>query len=131
MNSRATKSILAVGAGLFAAGALIRRSRKDSLTGEVAIVTGASRGLGFVCARREDELRGAAEKLAELGEVVPVVCDVADRDDVQRLVDTANEYFSRIDIVVNNAGVIEVGPIDAMRLNDYRKLMDVMYWGTV
>ena len=68
MNSRTTKSILAAGAGLFAAGALIRRGREDSLAGEVAIVTGASRGLGFViarellrhgcrvviCARRED-----------------------------------------------------------------------------
>ena len=145
VNSHTTKRILAAGAGLFAAGALIRRGQKDSIAGEVAIVTGASRGLGFaiarellregcrvvVCARREDELRSAAGKLAELGEVVPVVCDVADRDAVQRVIDTANEYFGRIDIVVNNAGVIEVGPVDAMRLSDYRKLMDIMYWGTV
>ena len=144
MNSRTTQSILAASAGLIAAGALIRRNRKDSLAGEVAIVTGASRGLGFaiarelllrrcrvvICARREDELRSAAEKLAEVGEVVPVVCDVANPDEVQRVVDTAVEYFGRVDIVVNNAGVIEVGPIDSMLLGDYRKLMDIMFWGT-
>jgi len=145
MNLRNTKTILAIGAGLVAAQAIVRKVREESLEDEVAIVTGGSRGLGFaiarelaqagcrvvICARREDELRRAAEQLAEFGEVVPVVCDVANRDDVDRMIRTANEYFGSVDIVVNNAGVIEVGPSDAMRLADYQKLMDIMYWGTI
>src|SRR5437870_4681425 len=145
MNLRNAKTILAIGAGLVAAQAIVRKVREESLEDEVAIVTGGSRGLGFaiarelaqagcrvvICARREDELRRAAEQLAEFGEVVPVVCDVANRDDVDRMIRTANEYFGSVDIVVNNAGVIEVGPGDAMRLADYQKLMDIMYWGTI
>jgi short-subunit dehydrogenase len=144
VNSRERKTILVAGAVL-AAGLFARRVRKDSLAGEVAIVTGGSRGLGYalarellrcgcrvvICARREDELRKAAEELSRYGEVVPVVCDVSKQQDVERLVNTANEYFGRVDILVNNAGAIEVASVDVASLDDFRRMMDVMYWGTI
>jgi short-subunit dehydrogenase len=113
------------------------------IAGEVAIVTGASRGLGYaiarellregcrliICSRHEEELRNAAEELGRRGEVIPVVCDVAKQEDVERLVATAVSYFGRVDILVNNAGVIEVGPAESMNLADFRKNMDIMFWG--
>ena len=112
---------------------------------EVAVVTGASRGLGFaiareligegcrvvICARDEVELRKAAEELGKRGEVIPVVCDVSKQEDVERLIATAMSYFGRVDILVNNAGVIEVGPAESMRLQDFRETMDIMFWGMV
>ena len=125
--------------------AVLRRIREESLRGEVAVVTGASRGLGFaiarelaregcrlvICARDDAELRRAAESLAGMAEVVPVVCDVGDARDVARLIETALAYYGRLDIVVNNAGIIEVGPLDTMRIEDYERMMDVMFWGMV
>jgi short-subunit dehydrogenase len=134
-----------VAAAIAAAGAfaLLRRARAESLRGEAAIVTGASRGLGFalarellregcrvvVCARDEAELRGAAEELAKLGEIIPVVCDLSKKEDVERLVATAMSYFGRVDILVNNAGVIEVGPAESMELADFERMMGTMFWG--
>ncbi|HJW95785.1 MAG TPA: SDR family oxidoreductase [Thermoanaerobaculia bacterium] len=147
MNRRDTATLLTLGAAALSARALLRRLRQESIAREVAIVTGASRGLGLaiarelarhecrlvICARDERELRKAAEELARSGAsaVMPVVCDVANRDQVNHLVETAVQYFGRVDILVNNAGIIEVGPADAMRIDDYRALMDVMYWGVV
>ena len=145
MNSRDVKTILAVTGGLLVARAAIRRMREESLNGRVAVITGASRGLGLelarelalrgcrlvICSRHDADIRLAAEELSKVAEVVAVVCDVARRDDVQRLIDTANEYFGRVDILINNAGVMEVGPSEAMTIADYESLMNIMYWGTV
>jgi short-subunit dehydrogenase len=139
------KTILAVAGGALVARAAIRRMREESLEGHVAVITGASRGLGLelarelarcgcklvICSRHDAEIRVAAEELAKTAEVVPVVCDVAKQDDVARLVATANEYFGRIDILVNNAGVMEVGPSESMTIADYENLMNILYWGTV
>ena len=145
MNSRRIRTILACAGGLIAARAVIRRMREESLRGQVAVITGASRGLGLaiarelartgcrlvICSRHDDSIRIAAEELAKATEVVPVVCDVANREDVARLIATATEYFGGVDILVNNAGVMEVGPSEAMVIADYQKLMDIMYWGMV
>jgi len=147
MNRRDAATLLTLGAAAIGARALVRHLREEPLDDEVAIVTGGSRGLGFaiarelaaagctlvICARDEHELRRAAEELAREGAaaVVPVVCDVANQDQVNHLVETAMQYFGRIDILINNAGIIEVGPAGAMRMEDYRALMDVMYWGIV
>ncbi len=100
---------------------------KDDIRGEVAVVTGASRGLGLllaqelarhgcrlvICARDAAELREAADRMRTAGaEVVAVACDVTDADTPQRLVDTAREAYGRLDMVISNAGIIQVGPVD-------------------
>ncbi|MDQ4117686.1 MAG: SDR family NAD(P)-dependent oxidoreductase [Actinomycetota bacterium] len=112
----------------------------------VALVTGASRGLGFllarewaraghdlvVCARSADGLEPAAENLRGEGvEVEAVEADVADRDDVTRLVARTEHRFGRLDVLVANAGIIQVGPAGQMRAADHRHAMDVAHWGTV
>jgi short-subunit dehydrogenase len=116
-------------------------SAPDDIVGEVAIVTGASRGLGLelarelgrhscrlvICARDEPELRRAAEVLRLDGvQVTAVPCDITDDSAPRLLIDTALREFGRLDIVVNNAGVIQVGPIEHTAEGDYESAMRVM-----
>lgn len=139
---------LAVGAGVGLAGlGLWRRFNATiDLSGRVVLITGGSRGLGFamaqefakngaclvICARDQDELDRAQRELQRFGtEVLAVRCDVAVLDDVSRMVDAATARFGRIDILINNAGIISVGPLEHQTLTDFQESMDVMFWGIV
>ena len=137
--------LLAAGLGL-AGSEIYRRLNPADLHGQVALVTGGSRGLGLliarelaaqgcrvaICARDEAELRRAQADLEERGaEVVSVVCDVADRARVEQMVGAVTARFGPIDILVNNAGIIQVGPVHNMTLDDFEEAMNVMFWGTV
>jgi short-subunit dehydrogenase len=112
----------------------------------VAVVTGASRGLGFllardladrgydlvVNARSTDGLAAAASSLRSRGvQVVEVAGDVGVEADARRVVAAAQEQFGRLDVLVTNAGIIQVGPAEAMRGADYAAAMDAMFWGVV
>jgi NAD(P)-dependent dehydrogenase (short-subunit alcohol dehydrogenase family) len=116
------------------------------VTGRVALVTGGSRGLGFavarellrrgcrvvVCARDPEELERAREALArDGGQVFALPCDVADRGQVEELVARTVERFGSLDILVANAGVIQVGPLRTMRVEDFEDALGVMFWGVV
>jgi short-subunit dehydrogenase len=135
------------GAGLaLLAGPLARRARQAGLHGQVAVVTGASRGLGLllarelagqgcrlaICARDGQELRRAQEDLEGRGaEALAVRCDVADRAQVDRLVEQTTERYGRVDVLVNNAGIIQVGPIHTVTVEDFEDALGVMFWGVV
>jgi NAD(P)-dependent dehydrogenase (short-subunit alcohol dehydrogenase family) len=125
---------------------LRRRASPVDIRGQVALVTGGSRGLGLlvsrelaragcdlaICARDSDELEHARIDLSIYGgRVETVVCDVADREQVERMVAQVTERFGQVDILVNNAGVIQVGPLENQTIDDFRMSMDVMYWGVV
>lgn len=112
----------------------------------VAVVTGASRGLGFllarefaergydlvVCARSEDGLRAAADDLADRGiDVEAVAADVGAADDAKRVVAAAETRFGRLDVLVLNAGVIQVGPAELVDADMMAAAMDTMFWGMV
>lgn len=116
------------------------------LYGKVVVITGASRGLGLVLARQladtgarlalvaqhETPLDRALGELAARGaEVFAAFCDVRDRDAVGATVDSIAARFGRIDVLINNAGVIQVGPFDNMEEADFRRAMDVHFWGAV
>lgn len=140
--------MLGVAAGVgaaVAASALLRRS-PDDLEGQVALITGGSRGLGLslarefasrgcriaICARDAEELANARRDLQERGaDVLTIECDVSDQDEVERMIARAIAHFGRVDILVNNAGEIQVGPVDAMTIEDFERAMKVMFWGTV
>ena len=137
---------LAAGAG---AVALARGREPDDLEGSIALVTGGSRGLGFliarellrrgcyvaICARDAHELKEARELLLRAAptpaHVLTVTCDVGDRRQVEDMIRRIAGDLGALDIVVNNAGVIMVGPESSMTEADYAEAMDVNFWGTV
>lgn len=133
------------GIGLcLAARAAIRRRRWIEVKDKVVFITGGSRGLGLVmarefvdrgarvaiCARDQDELDRATSDLSRRGADVPsIACDVTDRDEVERTVREVEQHFGRIDVLVNNAGTITVGPMEVMNVADYEEAMKTHFWG--
>ncbi len=125
---------------------LLRRLTCARLQGEVALVTGGSRGLGFsiarelakagcrlaICARDEEELAAARADLHERGaEVLALACDVRDRAQVGQTIERVTRHYGRIDILVNNAGIIQVGPVAHMTHERFREAMETDFWGVV
>jgi NAD(P)-dependent dehydrogenase (short-subunit alcohol dehydrogenase family) len=114
------------------------------LRDKVVLITGASRGLGLVLARElasagarivlasRDawELQRAHDELASRGaDLLAFPCDVADEGQVDELARAAVDWFGRIDVLVNNAGVIHVGPWAAMRDEDFSRAFATHFWG--
>lgn len=144
-SNREALALAAAGAGAFLAGrAVARRLFGYNLRGKVVLITGGSRGLGLVmarefaaegarlviCARSTNELEAARRDLKSRGaEVLAVPCDVTDRAQVNEMVNVARDRFGRIDVLVNNAGVIQVGPIEVMTVADYEEAMRAHFWG--
>lgn len=123
-----------------------RRTRALDLAGQVALVTGGSRGLGFalarelaaqgarvvICARGGRALEHARERLEAQGaEVLAVRCDVSERAQVEAMVAQALDRFGRIDVLINNAGVIAVGPYPTQTHDDFAELLGIQFWGLV
>jgi NAD(P)-dependent dehydrogenase (short-subunit alcohol dehydrogenase family) len=123
-----------------------RRRRAYDFRGKSVIITGGSRGLGLVMARElagegarltliarnEEELDRAARDLRERHpsvDVLTLVADVRRRYDAERAVAQSFERFGSVDVIVNNAGIIQVGPLDHMKLSDYEDAMNTHFWG--
>jgi NAD(P)-dependent dehydrogenase (short-subunit alcohol dehydrogenase family) len=131
-----------VGAGL----ALWRRVQREinAFEGASVVITGGARGLGLELARRfaeegarltlvardHIELHHAAQELSEAGaDVLVHACDVRDPDRVKEAVRNIYEARGQIDVLVNNAGIIQVGPMEHMDQADFEEAMDVHVWG--
>jgi NAD(P)-dependent dehydrogenase (short-subunit alcohol dehydrogenase family) len=123
---------------------LLKR-RKVSFRSKVVVITGGTRGLGLilarsfasegskvaVLARNEVELKNTEAQLKEIGEsVLALKCDISDNDQVQKAVADIVNRFNSIDVLVNNAGIIQVGPLQNMKREDFEKAMAVNAWGT-
>lgn len=136
--------LTAIGAGMYALKSAFSRLFEYDLKDKTVLITGGSRGLGLVmarefaregsrlvlCARDEQELDQARLDLEKLGaEVLVVPCDVTNKDDVNQLISTANNRFGAVDVLVNNAGVIQVGPIEVMTHEDFELAMQAHFWG--
>jgi short-subunit dehydrogenase len=132
-----------------AAGALVLKSAMSrffefDLNGKTVLITGGSRGLGLVmarefaregarlvlCARDGAELQQAQSDLERFGaEVMTVPCDVTNKESVTEMIERVNSRFGGVDVLVNNAGIIQVGPIEVMTLEDFKMAMKAHFWG--
>jgi NAD(P)-dependent dehydrogenase (short-subunit alcohol dehydrogenase family) len=139
---------LGVAAGFGAALVATRLSRARlaiSFEGRVVVITGGSRGLGLVMARmfvdegarvvllaRDlTELERAKEELESRGrgEVMTLRCDVRRRGDVRAAIDTILDTWRTVDVLINNAGIIQVGPLEHMDHEDFENAMATHFWG--
>ena len=136
----------AAGLGALMVAQAWRRRDAYDFAGKSVLITGGSRGLGLTIAREladegarltliardEDELARAADDLhtrQPFAEVLTAPADVRRRYDAERAVAQALERYGRIDVLINNAGIIQVGPLDHMKLADYEDAMNTHFWG--
>ena len=136
--------IAAAGTGaMLLARAAGRRSGPYGFSGKVVLITGASRGLGLVlarqlakegarlviCGRDGQSLGEARAELAALGaEVLALPCDVRDQSQVRSMVRRSLDHFSYIDVLINNAGTIAVGPQETMTDEDFEDALKIHFW---
>lgn len=134
----------AAGVGLFlVAHAVVREITKWSLEGKVVLITGGSRGFGLVlarhladrgarlaiCARSADDLELARQELDGRGAaVIAMTVDVTENEEVKAMVRDVVKHYGRIDLLVNNAGIIQVGPQHLMEVEDYELAMQTNFW---
>jgi NADP-dependent 3-hydroxy acid dehydrogenase YdfG len=115
-----------------------------SLDGKVAAITGASSGIGEATAlqlaslgcavslgaRREDRIKGLAERIsADGGRAIAVPTDLADEESAHAFVETTKAELGRVDFLINNAGVMLLGPIYGADTEDWRRMIDVNLFG--
>ncbi len=114
------------------------------LKDKVAVITGASSGIGkataealaaegaavVVAARREDRLEDLVERIEGNGSrALAVSCDVTDEDQAHDLIRKAKEEFRRVDIVVNNAGVMQLSKVEKSLSDEWRQMFDINVLG--
>ena len=136
--------LTALGAGTYAAKSAFRRLFDYDLKNKTVLITGGSRGLGLVmarefaregsrlvlCARDEQELDQARLDLEESGaEVMVIPCDITNKHDVNAMIAAVNARIGGVDVLVNNAGVIQVGPLEVMTPEDFELAMQAHFWG--
>jgi NAD(P)-dependent dehydrogenase (short-subunit alcohol dehydrogenase family) len=125
---------------------LYQASRAFRFNGKTVILTGGTRGLGLVmarqlareganlavCAHDPEEVQRAHQDLSERGvRVVARACDLRYRDRVGEFVDEVRRHFGAIDVLINNAGIISVGPVETMTLEDFYDAMAINYFAAV
>ncbi|CAN5864647.1 SDR family oxidoreductase [soil metagenome] len=143
---REGKFVLGMAAGaaaMIAAARGMRHRHAISFERRVVVITGGSRGLGLVLARQlaaegarlcllardSDELDRARAQLPEHAEVLTIRCDVRRRADVRLAMDTILEKWTAVDVLINNAGIIQVGPLEHMTTRDFENAMATHFWG--
>ncbi|HEY2986132.1 MAG TPA: SDR family oxidoreductase [Candidatus Binatia bacterium] len=134
----------ALGAAAWAANFFLRERRRINFSGKTVLIAGASRGLGLelargfvregakvvLLAREREQLRNVANEFALYGDSVSVLeCDVRKQDEVRKTVAAVYEQFGNVDVLINNAGIIQVGPVEHMKLEDFIDAMEVHFWG--
>jgi NADP-dependent 3-hydroxy acid dehydrogenase YdfG len=117
-----------------------------NIEGKVVVITGASSGLGeatarylaargavtVLGARRADKIKALADELnAGEGKALAVTTDVTDAGQVQRLVDTAVEQFGRVDVILNNAGIMPLSNLERLKIADWDAMIDVNLKGVL
>lgn len=118
----------------------------NNINGKVVVITGASSGMGesaarhlatqgariVLGARRAERIEAIAAEIADAGgQAIAVPTDVTRRDDLVRLVRTAVENYGRIDVLINNAGVMPLSPVERLKVDEWDQMIDVNLKGVL
>ncbi|WP_417745686.1 SDR family NAD(P)-dependent oxidoreductase [Rosistilla oblonga] len=132
--------------GLQITRAVARSKRNFAWQNKRVVITGGSRGLGLVIARQladqgariaitargEGDLAVAADELRDRGaEVISQTCDVRQPEQVTRFIDQVVQRYGGVDVLINVAGIITVGPLEAMEFDDFADSMNTNCWGAL
>jgi len=117
-----------------------------NISGKTIVITGGSSGMGaaaarhlareganvVVAARRVERLDALVAEIAQAGgQAVAVAADVAQREDLQKLVDVAVKQYGRIDVLINNAGLMPLSPLERLKLDEWDRMIDVNLRGVL
>ncbi|MFE6072960.1 SDR family oxidoreductase [Paenibacillus sp. NPDC057886] len=118
----------------------------SNVKGKVVVITGASSGIGeatarvlaeqgahvVIGARREDRLEALASSIrSEGGSVEYHTLDVTQLEEVQTIVELALSRYGRLDVIVNNAGVMPLSPLEALKVDEWNRMIDVNIRGVL
>jgi NADP-dependent 3-hydroxy acid dehydrogenase YdfG len=119
---------------------------ENNIKGKVIVITGASSGMGETAAkhlaklgatvvlgaRRVDRIEKLAKGIQDTGgKALAIATDVTKREQVKQLVDSAVEKFGRVDVFLNNAGIMPLSPIDRLNVDEWDKMVDVNIKGVL
>ncbi|SFE53134.1 NADP-dependent 3-hydroxy acid dehydrogenase YdfG [Chitinophaga sp. CF118] len=119
---------------------------ENNLEGKVVIITGASSGIGeatalmlaergakvVLGARRLDRLEMLAARITQAGgDAAYARTDVKRRNDLSDLVMLANERYGKLDVLINNAGIGPISPLDELRVEDWEEMIDINIKGVL
>jgi len=119
---------------------------ENNIKGKVVVITGASSGMGEAAAkhlsghgatvvlgaRRADRIEKLEKEIHDNGgNALAIAVDVTQRDQVKKLVDAAVEQFGRVDVILNNAGVMPLSPMDRLNVDEWDKMIDVNIKGVL
>jgi NAD(P)-dependent dehydrogenase (short-subunit alcohol dehydrogenase family) len=119
------------------------RTARYPLYDKVVLITGGSRGLGLVLARHicarggnvaiiardlDELVRAKTDLVPRGGKVLTVECDLLNAGQIQLAVRRVIDRFGKIDVLINNAGIIEVGPLEHMTAEDFERAMRLHFW---
>ena len=118
----------------------------SEIKNKVVIITGASSGLGeatarrlaeggaklMLAARREDRLKELVDEIGKAGGVAKYqVVDVTDREQVKALAEATHKAYGKIDVLVNNAGLMPLSPLAALKIDEWDQMVDVNIKGVL
>jgi NADP-dependent 3-hydroxy acid dehydrogenase YdfG len=118
----------------------------ENIKGKVIVITGASSGFGKLTAeylsergaavalgaRSTDKIESIAKGITDKGgKAIAVTTDVTDKDQVKNLVDSAVREFGKIDVLLNNAGIMPLSPLEYLKVDDWDKCIDINIKGVL
>ncbi|WP_263408083.1 SDR family NAD(P)-dependent oxidoreductase [Terriglobus tenax] len=150
-NPTAQVLLGAAGMAITAGAVYVAQKRKKAIRNKVVVITGGSRGLGLALAQRfarggaslvlaardADELLRARQMLLDRAavkyaeDVLLVPCDLTDEKAAADLIQRATTHFGRVDVLINNAGIIQVGPIEDQPISAFDEAMRVNFFSAL
>jgi short-subunit dehydrogenase len=143
--NRQQKVLLGAATALVVRAVQRRIQTRHRFTGQSVVITGGSRGLGLILAR---ELAAEGARLTLLGrdratlaeaadelaldydvDILAIPGDISDREHAANVIERVIDRYGRIDVLINNAGIIQIGPYEHMGLHDFEEAMGVHFWG--